>query len=146
MRKHKTLSSLSMAAIVMLFAAIPALAQGNGSTAAEKSNLYDGSGLEIALNREPRTTTPRTGFLSVERRSIVEAAPVTSIKPLSLTGLKSAGTGNSAFTVNPFQAPRETQLVTDNGGDKTKWGLTFVPSNGPKAPGVKAVRDLSSKK
>jgi len=136
--RNRTLSNFSIAAIVMTFAAIPCLAQGNGST--EKPNLAAPVSGQLALNREPRSATARTGLVAVERKTIVEAAPMAP-KALSLSALKSTEKG--IFMVSPFE-PAKPQFKSQNRSHHAEWGANFIPSRGPQAPGVKAIPDVAS--
>jgi hypothetical protein len=140
MRRNKTISSLSIAAIALLAAAVPCFAQSQSpGKGAETADVVaaPSSGLELALNRDSRVTAPRT-----------DTAPVVSNPRTGLTpaAFKTTGTFSMveqkfSFVKQPvqFETPSidlRTQFRTDDetNVERTSNRITFVPSRGPKFP------------
>ena len=147
MRRNKTLSSFSIAAIALLAAAVPGLAQAqsSGSRAEEKSRVPAlGSGLQLAFNRNSGPTFPRAGISFVEPKSLVDTAPVASstLSPAAFKTTSRFTTTERKFSFdsqfNWYQAPSSSkaQFRTDDerGARRSNWSVSFVPSRGPKFP------------
>lgn len=150
MRKNKTLSSLSLAAVAVVAAAVPCFAQDHSSEsrAAENSLVAaSGAGFEMAFNRESRATAPRNGLGSVEPKNIVDTAPVVT-SPATLSKAAFKGTDRSALIENKFsfnsqlswyEAPSfnsKSQFRVDDESvpERSTKLITFVPSRGQKLP------------
>ena len=142
MTKHKTISSLSIAAIALVAAAAPALAQGQtepsgknvlGATPAVEQTIA--SNLESSAVRKSRVTTP-------------EVEPATNaartVKPLALSAFKGqnhfTSTASSSSFVNQvnFKAPIDPVAKKQFRADESEISRTkqvaFVPSRGQKLP------------
>ena len=146
MRRNKTISSLSIAAIALLAAAVPCFAQSQstGKNAETASVVAEsGSGLELALNRDSRVTAPSTDSAPVETKNRPDASNSRSLTPAAF---KTAGTFSMveqkfSFVKQPaqFEAPSidlRTQFRTDDetNVERSSNRITFVPSRGPKFP------------
>jgi hypothetical protein len=146
MTTHKTISSLSIAAIALMAAAVPAMAQGQTEPSG-KSVSADGvttvqtiaTNLESSTVRKSRSITPK-----------VEPAAnaVRTSKPLvfSASAFKgqnqftsTANTTNFANQVNfkdagPFDPGAKKQFRADESEITRTKEVTFVPSRGQKLP------------
>ena len=129
MTTQKQISHLSFAAIILVFAALPALAQtgtvDNQTVVATTSNLVESD--QLAALRKDRVGIPT-------KKSPIVVAPVVSEQQPSFSAtqfMKSATepaviSDNTTFEFTSLEKPRfnETSSKTIN----------FVPSRGPKFP------------
>lgn len=145
MTKHKTISSLSIAAIALVAAAVPALVQGqtepsgkNATPAVEQTIAFN---LESTAVRKSRITTPEV--------ELVKANNVArTVKPLVLSS--SAVKGQNNFTsaasssrfasqvnfneAGPVDPQAKKQFRTDESEISKTKQVVFVPSRGQKLP------------
>lgn len=148
MTTHKTISSLSIAAIALVAAAVPALAQDqsepSGKNASGATTVVEqtiASNLESSAVRKSHVTTP-------EREPVAASNVVRTVKPLVLSA--NAVKGQDRFTsaaigsrfVNPVNfkdaGPVDPQAKKQFRADESEISKTkqvaFVPSRGQKLP------------
>lgn len=145
MTKHKTISSLSIAAIALVAAAVPALAQGqtelSGKNATPAVEQTIASNLESSAVRKSRITTPEVGLVKANNVS-------RTTKPLLLSS--SAFKGQNNFTsaasssrfanqvnfkdAGPANPQAKKQFRTDESEISKTKQVVFVPSRGQKLP------------
>lgn len=144
MRRSKSLSSFSIAAVALLAAAaVPCFAQNQSSGPAEvKSGLVaDGNVLDLLFNRKSNSEAPRTGFVFIEPKNLADTAHVTTSSALSraifkVTNQLNAKENEFSFDLQLHPYNPNKQFLTDDESDaeQSKSRITFVPSRGPKFP------------
>lgn len=141
MTKQKTISSLSIAAIALVAAAVPALAQGQ--TESNASIAVAGSTVEqtIASNRDS-SAVRKSRVITPEVEPAAGSVARTG-KPLVLSALKGQDNFTSAtssiqqvnFTeVAPVDPMAKKQFRADETEIKSTGHVAFVPSRGQKLP------------
>lgn len=143
MRRTKTFSSLSVAAIALLAAAVPCVAQNQSSGS---KLAAPGSGFELVFNRQARANELGSGFVFIEAKDAAQVLQVNKSSMLSLALINA--TRQFSFMKNELSLDPQTirfetpsldfkkQFRTDDeiGAERGKRHLTFVPSRGPKVP------------
>jgi len=130
MTTQKQISHLSFAAIILVFAALPALAQtasvDNQTAVATTLNLVESE--QLAALRRDRVSIPT-------KKSPIEVAPVVTEKQQPSFSLnqfvKSATEPAVTSTSTAFEF---TSLEKPRFNDNSSKSITFVPSRGPKFP------------
>jgi hypothetical protein len=153
--RKRTLIKLSIAAVAMLTVAVPSFGQeaapsfGQEQVGESKTLAAPGSGLELALNLEPRTTVSRSGLVALETKTVSDAASITSVTPpVTLVTLKSSQPFSFVKRTDPLASPAirfegvssfsskpRFRADYEGGEEPAKQRVTFVPSRGQKIPG-----------
>ena len=128
---QKQLSHLSFAAIILVFAALPALAQtgsvDNQNAVATTSNL--GKPEQVAALRKALLSTPAKESTIVAAPPVIEKQPSFSLSQFMQSATQPSVIGDSkAAQFTTFEKPRNDFNET---ASKT---INFVPSRGPKLP------------
>jgi hypothetical protein len=129
MTLQKQLSHLSFAAALLVFAALPALAQtgsvANQTAVANTSNLVESE--QVAALRKDRLSIP------TKESTIIVAPAVTERQPsFSLTQFMKSATAPAAISDNTvFTSVEKPRKAYDDTSSKA---INFVPSRGPKVP------------
>jgi len=141
MTKHKTISSLAIAAIALVAAAVPAMAQGqsepSGKNAAPVVEQTIASNLDSSAVRKSRITAPQ-----------VELVAARTTKPLILSAnafkgqnqFTSASTSSSFVNqlnfkdAGPADPEAKKQFRADESDSSKTNKVVFVPSRGQKLP------------
>src|SRR5262245_21117299 len=130
MTTQKQISHLSFAAIILVFAALPALAQtasvDNQTAVATTLNLVESN--QLAELRKERVSIPT-------KKSPIVVAPVIVGKQqpsFSLTQFMKSATEPAAISTST--AFEFTKLEKPNFNETSSKSINFVPSRGPKFP------------
>jgi len=128
---QKQLSHLSFAAIMLVFAALPALAQtgsvDNQTAMATTSNLVESE--QVAALRKDRLSIPTKESTIVVAPAITEKQPSFSITQFMKSATEPTMiTDSKAFEFTSIEKPRTAFNETSSKA------ITFVPSRGPKLP------------
>ena len=126
MTTQKQLSHLSFAAIMLVFAALPALAQtgsvDNQSAVATTSNLFEAA--QVAALRKVRLSIPTKESAIIVAPAITEKQPSFSITQFMKSATAPTVISDSTvFQFTSFEKPRQASKA-----------INFVPSRGPKLP------------
>jgi hypothetical protein len=124
---QKQLSHLSFAAIMLVFAALPALAQtgsvDNQSAVATTSNLVESG--QVAALRKDHLSIPAKESTIVVAPALTEQQPSFSVNQFMKSATEPAVISDSTvFEFTNVETPRKASSK----------GITFVPSRGPKLP------------
>ena len=128
---QKQLSHLSFAAIMLVFAALPALAQtgsvDNQTAVVTTSNLFESD--QVAALRKDRLSIPTRESTIVVAPAVTEKQPSFSVTQFMKSATEPAAIGDSralefSSTENPGKAFSDTSSKS----------IQFVPSRGPKLP------------
>jgi hypothetical protein len=123
---QKQLSHLSFAAIMLVFAALPALAQtasvDNQSVVATTSNQIESE--QLAALRKDRASIPA-------KESMIVVAPAITEKLPSFSAAQFMKAAPETAVVSDSKVFESTSLAKPSKSSKT---ITFVPSRGPKYP------------
>ena len=130
MTTQKQISHLSFAAIILVFAALPALAQTGSvdkqTAVATTSNLFESD--ELAALRKDRVSIP-------VKKSPIAVTPVVTEKQqpsFSMTQFMKSATAPSVISdTTTFEFTNVEKPRFDEASSKT---INFVPSRGPKFP------------
>jgi hypothetical protein len=128
---QKQLSHLSFAAIMLVFAALPALAQtvspDNQATGVPTSHSVQSE--QLAVLRKNRLSIPTKESPIVVAPAVTEKQPSFSITQFMKSATEPAAISDSrAFQFTGVEKPR--QAFNENSSKS----ITFVPSRGPKFP------------
>ena len=128
---QKQLSHLSFAAIMLVFAALPALAQtgsvDNQNAVATTSNLVQAD--QMAALRKVRLSIPTKESNIVVAPAITEKQPSFSVTQFMKSATEPAAIGDStAFEFSSVEKPGSAF------SDTSSKSIQFVPSRGPKLP------------
>jgi len=128
---QKQLSHLSFAAIMLVFAALPALAQtgsvDNQTAMATTSNLVESE--QVAALRKDRLSIPTKESTIVVAPAITEKQPSFSITQFMKSATEPTMISDSkAFEFTSVEKPRTAF------NEPSSKAITFVPSRGPKLP------------
>lgn len=126
---QKQLSHLSFAAIMLVFAALPALAQ-TGSAETSTAVATTSSSLEqaeVAALRKDRASVPAKGSTIVVAPAITEKQPSFSMTQF----VKSAG---EPAVISDSKVLEFTSLETPRFNETSSKSIQFIPSRGPKLP------------
>jgi len=131
MTTQKQISHLSFAAIILVFAALPALAQtgsvDNQTVVATTSNLVESE--QVAALRKDRLSIPTKESTIVVAPAITEKQPSFSITQFMKSATEPTMiTDSKAFEFTSIEKPRTAFNETSSKA------ITFVPSRGPKLP------------
>lgn len=143
MRRNKIFSTLSVAAVALLAAAVPCFAQDQSSGS---KFAAPGSGFELVFMRQARAIEASSGFGFVEPKDAAQFVHMNKSSTLRLAFINA--TRQFTFMKNQlsfdpqtirFEAPSldsKKQFRTDDeiGAERAKRRVTFVPSRGPKVP------------
>lgn len=128
---QKQLSHLSFAAIMLVFAALPALAQtgsvDNQTAVVTTSNQVESE--QVAALRKDRSSIPAKESAIVVSPTITEKQPSFSINQFMKSASESMVIGDS--TVFEFKSVEKTDKAFTESSSKA---INFVPSRGPKLP------------
>jgi hypothetical protein len=147
MTTHKTISRLSIAAIILIAAAIPSLAQTKStqSPATAASGIAaPGSGLVLAFNRNPFSVFPGARSTAVESKNAVAytGTPKATLSAASFTSNRFSFVNEKpsfspqfkVYDVATFSSKQQFSTENDNAPTSSKHRVTFVPSMGQKIP------------
>lgn len=128
---QKQLSHLSFAAIMLVFAALPALAQtgsvDNQNAVATTSNLVQAD--QVAALRKVRFSIPTKESNIVVAPAITEKQPSFSVTQFMKSATEPAAIDDSrAFEFSSIEKPGNAF------SDTSSKSIQFVPSRGPKLP------------
>ena len=125
---QKQLSHLSFAAIMLVFAALPALAQTgslDNQTAVASTSNFD----QVATLRKDRLSIPKKDSTIVVAPAITEKQPSFSATQFVKSATEATVISDSTvFEFRSVEKPRESFNETSSKS------ITFVPSRGPKLP------------
>ena len=128
---QKQLSHLSFAAIMLVFASLPVLAQtgsvDNQAAVATTSNLVESE--QVAALRKDRLSIPTKESTIVVAPAITEKQPSFSITQFMKSANAPAAIGDS--TISDFKSFENSRNAFNETSSKA---ITFVPSRGPKYP------------
>jgi hypothetical protein len=129
MSNQKTVSQISLAAIALLAAALPCLAQ----TESGKTRNLNVQGTEIATLRKERLSVPRA---ELKTTPDVTAVSTSAARDRFNATIADATSANSAFTSKTFTASdwQKTQKLSSEYDSISSKSITFVPSRGQKLP------------
>ena len=129
MTTQKQLSHLSFAAIMLVFAALPALAQtgsDNQTTAvATTSNLVEAE--QVAAIRKDRVSVP-------SKESKIVGAPVVKEKQPSFSLNQFVKSATETAVISDTKVLEFTSLDKPQFNETSSKSIQFVPSRGPKFP------------
>lgn len=126
---QKQLSHLSFAAIMLVFAALPALAQNasvnNQTAVATTSNAVELA--EVATLRKDRASIPAKESTIVVAPAITEKQPSFSMTQFVKSAVEPA-------VINDSKVLEFTSLETPRFNETSSKTIQFIPSRGPKLP------------
>ena len=131
MTTQKQLSHLSFAAIMLVFAALPALAQ-TGSVDNQTAVVTTSTQVEaeqVAALRKDRSSIPTKESTIVVAPTVTEKQPSFSINQFMKSASESMVISDS--TAFEFKSIEKTDKVFTDSSSKA---INFVPSRGPKLP------------
>jgi len=130
MTTQKQISHLSFAAIILVFAALPALAQtgtvDNQTVVATTSNLVESD--QLAALRKDRVSIP------AKKSPIVVAAVVTEKQQPSFSATQFMKSATEPAVVSDSTTFEFTSLEKPRFNETSSKTINFVPSRGPKFP------------
>ena len=125
---QKQLSHLSFAAIMLVFAALPALAQtgsvDNQTAVVTTSNLFESD--QVAALRKDRLSIPT-------RESTIVVAPAVTAKQPSFSMTQFMKSANEPVAISDSTVSAFTSIEKPSKETSSKT-ISFVPSRGPKYP------------
>lgn len=123
---QKQLSHLSFAAIMLVFAALPALAQ-TGSVDSQTAIAFTSNSEQVVALRRDRLSIPAKESTIVIAPAITEKQPSFSATQFMKSATEPAAISDStAFEFTSLEKPRFNETSSKS--------ITFVPSRGPKLP------------
>ena len=130
MTTQKQISHLSFAAIILVFAALPALAQtgtvDNQTVVATTSNLVESD--QLAALRKERVSVP------TRKAPIVIAPVVTEKQQPSFSATQFMKSATEPTVVSDSTTFKFTSLEKPRFNETSSKTINFVPSRGPKFP------------
>jgi hypothetical protein len=125
---QKQISHLSIAAIILVFAALPALAQ-TGSVDTQTAVATTSNVDQVAALRKDRVSMP------TKKSPIVVAPAITEKQPsFSLTQFMKSATEPAVITGNPAFELTSLETLRKSFSETSSKSINFVPSRGPKFP------------
>ena len=129
MTTQKQISHLSFAAIILVFAALPALAQtgtvDNQTVVATTSNLVESD--QLAALRKERESIP-------SKKSPIVVAPVVTEKQPSFSATQFVKSATESAMISDNTTFEFTSLEKPRFNETSSKTINFVPSRGPKFP------------
>ena len=123
---QKQLSHLSFAAIMLVFAALPALAQ-TGSIDSQTAMAPTSTNDQVAALRRDRLSIPA-------KESTIVVAPANTEKQPSFSVTQFMNSVAEPAVITDSKVFESTSLEKPRFGETSPKSITFVPSRGPKLP------------
>ena len=123
---QKQLSHLSFAAIMLVFAALPALAQ-TGSVDSQTAIAFTSNSEQVVALRRDRLSIPA-------KESTIVIAPATTEKQPSFSATQFMKSATEPAAISDSTVFEFTSLEKPRFNETSSKSITFVPSRGPKLP------------
>ena len=131
---QKQLTHLSFAAIMLVFAALPALAQ-TGSVARSVARSLDSQTAMVTTSNSDRVAALRMERLSIPtKESTSVAGPAITEKQPTFSATQFTKSVTEPAVIKDSTALEFTSLAKPRFDETSPKALTFVPSRGPKLP------------